>query len=74
MPTFAPKKSMFVPPIAQWSWPSRTVEVLDLSVPRRLRKNRWQVEDTTLRLAGGDLGDRATTQPKYPLTDPVKSP
>ena len=30
--------------------------------------------DTTLRLAGGDLGDRATKHTKYPLTDPIKSP
>ena len=37
-----------------------TVEENDLSVPRRLRKTLWQVGDaTTLRLAGGDLGDRA---------------
>ena len=42
--------------------------------PRRLRKNRWQVEDTTLRLAGGELGDRATKQPKHPLTDPCQAP
>ena len=40
----------------------------------RTTVGRWQVGDTTCHLAGGDLGDRATKQPKYPLTDPVKSP
>ena len=36
------------------------VEETDLSVPRRLG-TRWQVGDTTLRLAGRDLGDRASS-------------
>ena len=29
---------------------------------------RWQVEDTTLRLAGGDLGDRANQPSALPRT------
>ena len=50
-----------MPPIAQWSWPSRNRgRDLTCQCPAGyVRTNRWQVEDTTLRLAGGDLGDRA---------------
>ena len=47
-----------------------------LSVPHRLtlRKSRWQVEDTTSCLAGGDLGDRATKQVPVPSLGNCQEP
>ena len=54
-----PQDILIVPPVARWTWPSRSRERnLTCQCPAGWG-TRWQVEDDTQRLAGGDLGDRA---------------
>ena len=75
MPTFAPTGACLCLPSRSGHGRREILEETDLSVPRRLRKNRWQVgvRDTTLRLAGGDLGDREAKQ-QVPSHGPYQEP
>ena len=68
----SPTGACFVPPIAQWSWPSRNRGRNCLSVPRRLGN---PVADRGHHVTPGGRGfGRSGEAAKCPLTDPVKSP
>ena len=66
---------MLVPPIAQWAWPSRNLgRNRPVSAPPVKEKPvAGRVRDTTLRLAGGDLGDREAKQ-QVPSHGPYQEP